>query len=134
MTIEEILNNNNIKLTATRINVLKELMNSNIALSAKDLESRLYLIDKVTLYRTLKTFENKKVIHSIQDGTNELKYALCIEGCECVLQDQHIHFHCEKCDKTFCFTEARIPLVSIPINFIPNSVSMVFQGICSNCQ
>lgn len=134
MIIEQKLSDNNIKPTAVRINVLEVLMDSKTALSAKDLEGRLELIDKVTLYRTLKVFEEKKIIHTIQDGTNVLKYAACEEGCECAPQDQHVHFHCTKCDETFCFTEAHIPSVSIPINFTPSSVSMVFQGVCSNCQ
>ncbi len=132
--IEQRLKNNGIKPTAVRINVLSVLMDSKTALSAKELEIRLELIDRVTLYRTLKTFEEKKLIHTIQDGTKELKYASCEEGCECAPQDQHVHFHCQKCDETYCFTEAHIPSVNIPKNFIPNSVSMVFQGICENCQ
>ena len=134
MNVEQKLSDHDIKPTAVRINVLNVLMNSKTALSAKELENRLELIDKVTLYRTLKAFEDKKIIHSIQDGTNELKYAACEEGCECAPKDQHVHFRCKKCNETFCFTEARIPSVSIPINFTPSSVAMVFQGICSNCQ
>lgn len=134
MNIEQKLNDNDIKPTAVRINVLEVLMDSKTALSAKELENRLELIDKVTLYRTLKVFEENKIVHTIQDGTNELKYAACEDGCECAPKDQHVHFHCVKCDETFCFTEARIPSVSIPMNFTPNSVSMVFQGVCSNCQ
>lgn len=132
--IEQKLKDNDVKPTAVRINVLSVLMESATALSVKELENRLELVDKVTLYRTLKTFEDKKLIHTIQDGTNELKYASCEEGCECAPQDQHVHFHCQKCDETYCFTEAHIPSVNILKNFTPSSVSMVFQGICENCQ
>lgn len=132
--IEDIFKERQIKSTAVRYNVLNVLLNSKTALSAKELEGRLDIIDKVTLYRTLKAFEQKKIIHTIQDGTNELKYAACEEGCECAPQDQHVHFHCTKCDETVCFTDASIPSVSIPLNFSPSSVSMVFQGICSDCK
>ncbi len=132
--IEQRLKYNNVKPTAVRINVLTVLMDSATALSANELESRLELVDKVTLYRTLKTFEENNLVHAIQDGTNELKYAACEEGCECAPQDQHVHFHCQKCDETYCFTKAHIPSVNIPKNFTSSSVSMVFQGICENCQ
>ena len=132
--IEQKLKDNDVKPTAVRINVLSVLMESATALSAKELENRLELVDKVTLYRTLKTFEEKKIIHTIQDGTNELKYAACEEGCECAPKDQHVHFHCQRCDETYCFTEAQIPSGNIPKIFTPSSVSMVFQGICSRCQ
>ena len=91
--LEQKLSINNIKPTSMRVLVLKELLESNRAISIKELEERFDKVDKVTLYRTLKTFEDKKIIHSIQDGTNVLKYAACEEGCECAPQDQHVHFH-----------------------------------------
>lgn len=132
--IEQKLNQYNIKPTAVRINVLTKLVNAKTALSAKELENQLELVDKVTLYRTLKTFEDKKIIHSIQDGTNELKYAVCAEGCECAPQEQHVHFHCEKCDETYCFTESIVPPTNMPFGYTAKSVTMVYQGICTNCQ
>ena len=132
--VERILSDNKIKPTAVRINVLSVLMNSKTALSAKELEIRLEQIDKVTLYRTLKTFQDKRLIHSIQDGTNELKYAACEEGCECAPQEQHVHFHCHQCDETFCFTKSIIPSVDIPTGFRADSVTMVYQGVCPNCK
>ena len=131
--IEQKLKNNNVKPTAVRINVLSVLLDSETALSAKELENRLDLVDKVTLYRTLKTFEEKKLIHTIQDGTNELKYALCEEGCECAPQDQHIHFHCVYCNETYCFTQSKIPSTQIPAGFVVASASMVYKGTCPNC-
>lgn len=134
MDIEQKLKDNGIKPTAVRINVLSVLMDSRTAVSAKEVEIRLESIDKVTLYRTLKIFEQNKIVHTIQDGTNELKYAACEEGCECAPEDQHVHFHCEKCDETYCLTKAQIPPVSIPMSFTPKSVSMVFQGLCSSCE
>ena len=132
--IERKLKDNEVKPTAVRINVLSVLMNSKTALSARELEIRLEHVDKVTLYRTLKTFEEKKLIHTIQDGTNELKYAACEEGCECAPQEQHVHFHCHQCDETFCFTKSIIPSVDIPTGFSADSVTMVYQGVCPNCK
>ncbi len=131
--IEQKLKDNNVKPTAVRINVISVLMDSATALSAKELENRLDIVDKVTLYRTLKTFEEKKLIHTIQDGTNELKYALCEEGCECAPQDQHIHFHCVNCNETYCFMQSKIPNTQIPAGFKAASASMVYKGICPNC-
>ena len=89
--LEHKLERRNIKPTTMRLLVLKQLVESGAAMSLKDLEAKFERADKATLYRTLKTFEDKKLIHGIDDGTGSVKYALCEEGCECKPQDQHIH-------------------------------------------
>ncbi len=100
--LENKLEDRNIKPTAMRLLVLRKLVESGAAISLSDLDAKFEQADKATLYRTLKTFEDKKLIHSIEDGTGSVKYALCEEGCECKPQDQHIHFHCVKCGETYC--------------------------------
>ena len=131
--LEQKLEDKNIKPTAMRLLVLRELVETGAAISLKDLEGKFERADKATLYRTLKTFEDKKLIHSIEDGTGSLKYALCEEGCECEPQDQHIHFHCMKCEETYCLTKSKIPQTKIPVGFKASSASMVYKGTCINC-
>ena len=131
--LEVKLEEKSIKPTTMRLLVLKKLVESTVAVSLNDLESKFDRADKATLYRTLKTFEKKKLIHSIEDGTGAVKYALCEEGCACEPKDQHTHFHCIKCNETFCLTQSKIPQASIPAGFNALSVSMVYQGICGNC-
>lgn len=116
-----------------RLLVLRELVESNSAISLKNLESHFEKADRATLYRTLKTFEEKKLIHGIDDGTGSVKYALCEEGCECEPQDQHIHFHCSECGETYCFMQSKIPQTQIPVGFKASSASMVYNGTCVNC-
>ena len=84
--------NRNIKPTAMRELVLKVLSEQKAAISLTDLEQKFDKVDKVTLYRTLKTFEENKLIHSIDDGTGSIKYALCRESCQCHPEDLHVHF------------------------------------------
>ncbi len=131
--LEDRLHHRDIKPTTMRILVLKELIESSAAISLKDLEARFERADKVTLYRTLKTFEENKLIHSIDDGSGSVKYALCEETCNCSPNDQHVHFHCTKCDETFCFNQTKIPATKIPFGFEVSSAAMVFQGICASC-
>ena len=122
-----------IKPTTMRLLVLRQLVESGSAISLLDLEAKFERADKTTLYRTLKTFEEKKLIHSIEDGTGSVKYALCDEGCECEPQDQHVHFHCVKCGETYCLTKSKIPQTQIPVGFNASSASMVYKGTCINC-
>ena len=127
------LETRDIKPTAMRLLVLKKLVESGAAISLSDLEAKLEHADKTTLYRTLKTFESKNLIHSIDDGTGSVKYALCEEGCECEPQDQHLHFHCISCSETFCLTKSKIPETNIPAGFKASSASIVYKGVCPNC-
>ncbi|MEQ9424069.1 MAG: transcriptional repressor [Cyclobacteriaceae bacterium] len=131
--LEEKLEHRNIKPTAMRLLVLRQLVETHLAISLKDLEAKFENADKATLFRTLKTFEEKKLIHSIDDGTGSVKYALCEEGCECEPQDQHIHFHCVKCGETYCLTQSKIPPTQIPSGFKASSASIVYKGTCPNC-
>ncbi len=131
--LENKLEEKKIKPTTMRLLVLKQLVENAVAISLKDMETKFEKADKATLYRTLKTFQDKKLIHSIEDGTGSVKYALCEEGCECEPQDQHIHFHCVECGETYCLTQSKIPQTQIPSGFRASSASMVYKGICANC-
>jgi len=128
------LENRNIKPTAMRELVLKVLSEQSAAISLADLEQKFEKVDKVTLYRTLKTFEENKLIHSIDDGTGSVKYALCRETCHCQPEDLHVHFLCTRCKQTYCLTDIPVPSVILPVDFILENINMVVKGVCSNCQ
>ena len=127
------LTSRNIKPTAMRELVLDILTEQKMAISLSDLEQKFHKSDRVTLYRTLKTFEEKKLIHSIDDGTGAVKYARCKESCQCHPEDLHVHFFCIKCQHTFCLSDIPIPLINLPVNFSVENINMVVKGVCSNC-
>jgi len=134
MVSDEKLKSRNIKPTAMRKLVLKVLSEKVTAISLADLEQHFEKADKVTLYRTLKTFEENKLIHSIDDGSGSVKYALCKETCLCHPEDLHVHFLCTKCRQTYCLTDLPVPAVNLPVQFSIKSVNMVIKGICANCR
>ena len=123
----------NIKPTAMRQLVLQVLAEQKTAISLPELEQKFDKVDKVTLYRTLKTFEENKLIHSIDDGTGSIKYALCRETCQCHPEDLHVHFFCTKCKQTYCLNDIPVPSVNLPVYFTLENINMVVKGICSNC-
>jgi len=127
------LTSRNIKPTAMRELVFDILTEQKTAISLSDLEQKFHKSDKVTLYRTLKTFEEKKLIHSIDDGTGAVKYALCKESCQCNPEDLHVHFLCLKCQQTFCLDDIPIPSIDLPVNFSIESINMVVKGVCADC-
>lgn len=119
--------------TPMRILVLQYLMEQNCAVSLQGIEQEFERSDKSTLYRTLKTFEKNKLVHSIDDGTKQLKYALCLESCQCRVDDLHYHFHCTQCLHTYCLTDQNIPKIELPKNFFMEQANMVIKGKCAAC-
>jgi len=131
--LENKLSQRSILPTAMRLLVLQYLMEKDSAVSLKSLEEHFFVADKSTLFRTLKTFEQKKLIHKIDDGCGNTKYALCLEACDCAPKDQHFHFHCKKCKATFCLTSKNIPSIELPTNFKMEQANLVIKGFCANC-
>ena len=127
------LNQKGINPTAMRLLVLEKLCQQKFAISHKELIALFDRADNTTLYRTLKTFLKHKLIHTIEDGTGLIKYALCQEGCTCSPEDLHSHFHCTLCKQTFCLTDTAIPVVSLPQNFHLREINLVLKGICDIC-
>ena len=117
-----------------RMLIYKFMAEKNSAQGLSDLELAFTKADRTTVYRTLKTFEEKGVVHQIDDGTGVLKYALCEPGCRCDIErDLHLHFHCNACDKTICLTEHKIPHINLPDGFIAEDANLVVKGICDRC-
>ena len=132
--IEKLLEEKNVRPTAMRILIYKFMAQKDSAVAMKDIESAFAKADRTTLYRSLKTFEEKNVVHQIDDGTGIAKYALCEEGCNCETeQDLHLHFHCSNCDETVCLTEHKIPQINLPDGFLAEEVNLVLTGICDKC-
>ena len=132
--VDEIFKLNNIKPTAMRELVYKVLDKSQKALSLSEIEQQFDKVERSTIFRTLKTFQDKNLVHNIDDGSGAIKFALCDEECTCNLDDLHIHFICNKCGQTLCMKNIPVPKVDLPNGFSIESVNFVAQGICSNCQ
>ena len=132
--IEKTLENNGIRPTAMRILIYKFMAKKEVAIALTDIENAFVKAERTTLYRTLKTFEDKGIVHHIDDGTGISKYALCEQGCNCELdQDLHLHFHCSNCDKTVCLTDHKIPHINLPDGYIAEDANLVITGICEKC-
>lgn len=130
-----ILKNHKLRNTEIRRQVLSIFLEyGEIALSSQEIEERFDKIDRVTLYRVLKNFEEKGIIHVAIDGSNKTRYAMCSDNCTTHHHhDQHAHFHCTKCDTTTCMDMINVPAVRIPQNYILNDAQLVLSGICKNC-
>lgn len=132
--IEDKLTAKNIQPTAMRLLVLDYLLKQGSAITLAWLEKGLYPADRITIYRTLKTFEDKGVVHAIEDGSGATKYAMCKEECSISgHRDLHVHFFCNDCKNTFCLPRTNVPEVDLPSNFTPVEYNLVVKGICPHC-
>lgn len=130
-----ILKDNNLRITACRDQVLRMFLGVQSALSNADIEEGIGKdFDRVTIYRTLKTFLKKGIIHKVPDDTGNLKYALCNDDCtEMQHNHQHVHFKCEACGSTVCLDHVKIPEISLPQGYIFVESNFLINGVCEHC-
>lgn len=127
------LENRGIKPTAIRLLILKTMLEQQQAFSLSSLEIELDTVDKSTLSRTISLFHDKLLIHSIDDGSGSIKYSVCSKDCTCEIKDQHVHFYCNHCKKTYCLHTISIPTIQLPQQFLLQSVNFVLKGLCDHC-
>jgi Fur family ferric uptake transcriptional regulator len=134
--IDEILRKNQLSVTGSRQRILELFLMSNGALAHGDIEKKTgEKFDRVTVYRTLQTFLEKGIIHTIPTVDNSVLYALCKDNCtEGHHHDNHIHFICSECGKTICLPDITIPEVKLPSGFLPHEFQMVVTGLCKECR
>ena len=123
----------NLKLTGCRADVLEAFQKTERALSNAELEQIFKnRVDRVTIYRTLKTFLDKGLIHKVLDDGGT-KYALCKAACGHAHNHDHVHFKCIKCGETNCLETVHIPAFNLPKNYQLTALNLLAEGICPKC-
>jgi Fur family ferric uptake transcriptional regulator len=120
--------------TPSRKAILNFFLKKNYALAHADIEKGIPSnFDRVTVYRTLKTFLDKGLIHKVLDDEGALKYALCTEACTITgHHHDHVHFKCIRCGQTNCL-EVEVPPVKLPKGYQPGEINLLIQGVCAKC-
>lgn len=133
---DQLLEKHNLKKTAPRFSVLEVLSKRDVATSQPNLEEILGKeVDRVTLYRILKTFEEKGIIHKIIDANGTANYAVCHSSCtEHQHRDEHLHFNCSICKNVYCLNDVHIPTFNLPSGFEASTINLVASGVCPNCK
>ncbi len=129
------LRSNKLSITESRQKILHLFLANAGALSHGDIEKKAgEKFDRVTVYRTLQTFVDKGIIHTIPTADNTIRYALCKDECsEGHHHDHHVHFVCTICSNTYCLDDVVTPEVNLPAGYSPNHVEVVVEGVCKNC-
>lgn len=133
-SIEQHLQEHNIKPTAVRILVWREIAGKHSTFSLSDTEEWLPEMDRSSIFRALRLFVEHGILHEINDGSGHQKYCVC----RCHESDEHkhlnhIHFTCRMCGRTYCLEEYKIPMVHLPEGYLVEDAEYVMKGICPNC-
>jgi len=136
MSVKEILKKSNLSVTASREKILHLFLEQEGALAHGDIEKRAgEKFDRVTVYRTLQTFVEKGIIHTIPTADNSIRYALCKDNCEAGHHhDHHVHFVCTQCQVTYCLDDVVTPELKLPKGYTSTHIEVVAEGICKNCK
>ena len=125
---EEILLEHGVRPTANRIVVVKALADAERPLSLSELEYKIMSIDKSGVFRALTLFREHHLVHVIEDGGDGVRYELCRSH-----DDQHVHFYCEHCHRTFCIKDMPIPPILLPEGYRMYSINYMAKGLCPQC-
>ncbi len=133
--INETLKKSQLSVTDSRKKILELFMRSSGALAHADIEHESGTeFDRVTIYRTLQTFVEKGIIHTIPTADNSVRYALCKDECsEGRHHDNHVHFMCDDCGTTYCLDHVSAPELVLPDGFSASRTDVVVSGKCKNC-
>jgi len=132
MSAEEILRHHGLKNTGCSKYIVNELIKEEIALSEYEIKQSLPdLFDRVTFYRSLKTLEEKGVIHRVVLHDSTIKYALNKDN---LPNKEHAHFHCTKCDSVTCLETEIEPSGNLPNGFSIETVEILYEGTCPECK
>ncbi|HUR67339.1 MAG TPA: transcriptional repressor [Chitinophagaceae bacterium] len=129
------LKQNKLSITSSRKKILQLFYEQPGALAHGDIERRAgEKFDRVTIYRTLQTFLEKGMIHTIPTADNSIRYALCKDECsEGHHHDHHVHFICNNCQRTYCLDDVVTPDIRLPGGYVADHVEVVVEGVCKNC-
>ncbi len=133
--IKNILKDFKLRNTNCREEILDVFLQRDFALSHADLETNISeTFDRVTVYRTLKTFLDKGIIHKVLDDEGVTKYALCRDHCtHTEHHHEHVHFKCVQCGLTNCLDSVQIPSIHLPAGYKLLETNLLVQGVCRTC-
>ena len=133
LQIEKIIKKAKLSVTRNRKKVLKAFLTESKPLTCQQIQSLINFIDRVTLFRILAVFEEKKIIHKIRLENGDQLFALCDHNCNAKNHNHnHVHFQCDACNEVSCLSVDSFPKLIIP-QYVVNNISVNVNGLCAQC-
>lgn len=129
---DAILKIHNLKITKSRLEVLRVLKQSTKPLTHSEIMEKLDRSqnwDRVTIYRTLGEFTEKKIVKSILN-IDRVTYFELVDS-----HPEHAHLSCLECGKVECLEENEYKFVlENSKGFEVRSIEILLKGICRECK
>lgn len=133
---ESLLRTQGLKVTESRLLVLKALLDRHRPTTAQELLEQLsaHGLDQVTVYRTLATLSEHQIAQPVStiDGSRRFEVHAC-EGCRI----DHPHLQCRRCGALECLEEGVLPSPLIPTRlggYLIDEAKLYLFGLCPACQ
>ncbi|MEA2092084.1 MAG: transcriptional repressor [Campylobacterota bacterium] len=119
MEIKNLIEQNNLKLTAARRELLEILIKETKPISFEDIKNKINM-DKATFYRNIAKFQSNRIVSSFESNDKKRYYEL--------QNAPHAHFICNMCNKIEC-------LKKLDENTLKGYkvIDVIYKGICKNC-
>lgn len=130
---EHLLRGHGVRPTALRLLIVKGIEEFGAPFSLDELYRHFATIDRSTIFRTLTLFEEKRLLHSFEDGSGKRKYCFSQAHGHHSGSTHHIHATCRVCGRTFCVAPLSPPVVDAPDGFCVENVDFIITGVCSSC-
>ena len=125
--------------TPVRLAVLDAVISSRAPLGAPDVIRRLADgTDSVTVYRTLNTLAEHKLLHRVRGDDGAWRYAATAPGQAAPEEHSHAHFVCDSCGGMECLDRVPVPsdLVrskDLGRRYDVSYAELVVHGTCPKC-
>lgn len=129
------------RVTQPRLCILACLIDSEAPLTHQAVIDRLpggtEAIDRVTVYRVLDWLVEQGLAHKRAGNDRVFRFSLREhEAARAEVHRQHSHFHCSRCERTFCLDAQSPPpqaLPGVPSGFAVEHVELTVNGVCAEC-
>ena len=134
--VDTILKENGLFITPVRKKILELFFEANHALTHGFIEEEFRdITNRQSIYRTLRVFLKKGILHIIPTTDNTTKFALSKSDMNAKNNTpKHIHFVCDKCNTTYCLYNVSAPQVRFPKKYKVQNYQIVVTGECPNCR
>ncbi|MFW5657021.1 MAG: Fur family transcriptional regulator [Bacteroidota bacterium] len=128
--IRHILGSHKLSRTPIRKAILELMMEASTALSEKEIQEKLACsCDRSTVYRSLRTFLDKGIIHEVTIDSI-VRFALPNGK---IKNEAHAHFKCEVCDAVICLEHITMETIRLPKGYMPRNHNVLITGVCRDC-
>ncbi|GJG96059.1 Fur family transcriptional regulator [Cupriavidus pauculus] len=126
------------RVTQPRVTILACLIDAEAPLTHQAVIDRLPAdgdVDRVTVYRVLDWLVEQGLAQKRAGNDRVFRFTLVEhEAARAEVHRQHSHFHCTRCDRTFCLeTAGKSVAPKVPSGFAVEHVELTVNGVCAEC-